>query len=438
MEEEKIVNSDEIVYKLPRFQSTFIDDEEPVVAIVAAKGSGKTFIGARFALKCIAEMPREQGLIMFNTLQQCRDVFRQEFKPVLEDLGWDYHFNEQQMVLKVFGDTIVHFRSAEPDAVKKIESIVYGWGWADEASYYPIDSLKTFTSRIRKGKALIRITSMPDEPDAFFYTFIETLVEQLGGELFEMSLADNPDRVFADRYEKYLRSMYFGAELERFLSGKRVSLSGEGAFIVNHNALEPVLYNKNDDIYLVWDFNAEFRAVSCWKMLGKHPDSKHPIIGCYASFKMSEDTVNDDAEWLCEHLKGHKGYIYLHGDASGDNRSAQTTESMWVTVRRIFRKYFSEKVRYIVPSRNPNVKDTIHCANWAFSNGLVLFDPSEKFTYASMSQVKLDKFGDLDKSIDYQNKTQTRTHHADTGRYMLYHVYRLLYRGGKGNRIFVV
>ena len=423
-----------VEYTLADYQDDFINSEKRIVSIIGAKGSSKTWSGARFALVQATKQRRAQGLIMANSRQQILDIFEQDIRPLLEDLHWPYSFNAQSLNVKLF-DSVIHLRSADPDAVKKIESIAYHWGWADEASYYDPETLKTFTSRIRKGKKLVRITSMPDEPDHTMYEFIERLTNDFGGELYEIGLLDNPDKEFVENYTKILKATYSGPQLERFLYGKRVSLEGQGLFGVQPEMRGEYPYDPEDPLLLSWDFNVEYRAVSAWQIIGKDA-SANDIIACVDSWQMKEPTVYDDAVKLCHLLKDHKNVVFLHGDASGESRSAQTTTSMWKMVRDVFQEHFDD-VRNVVPRKNPSVKDTIQCANWALQNNLVRFNRDERNVYMSLQAVRADKYGEIDKSIDYKNTTATRTHEADTARYAFWHYFQKVYPGRRGGYFIV-
>lgn len=421
---------EQVEYTLSTHQDDMINSNKRIVAIVAAKGSGKTFAGARYICRELSQQDGGQGIVMFNTLQQARDIFFQEVEPLLKELQWNYSFNGQSLNLHVF-NSIVHFRSAEPSALERIESVAYHWGWADEASFYDPAALKTFVSRIRKGGRRVRITSMPDEPDAFMYSFVENLVANLGGTLYELSLNDNVDKDFVESYTAILRSTYTGAQLERFLSGKRVSLAGTGIFATgSHHRVDDVALDPTQDIILSWDFNVEYRAVSAWQEIGKKPDGK-PIVACVKSWQMRGATVYEDAIALCKEFEKHKGTIFLHGDASGENRTAQTTDSMWKTIRDTFNKLL-KNIRYIVPKSNPPVKDTIQCLNWALQENLIQFRTDERNVFMSLSACKADKYGEIDKSIDYSANSTARSHEADTARYAVWHYYKHLYPGNRG------
>lgn len=384
-----------------------------------------TWSGVRFVAMQLSMQPNTQGLVMFNTRQQAEDIFRQEMEPLLQELNWPYEFNGKSLNMKSMG-SVVHWRSSEAGSVRNIESIVYHWGWADEASYYDPAALQTFASRIRKGLALKRVTSMPDEPDAYIYEFLE----RQPGPLYEISLDDNPDKEFRERYKRFLKSIYSGPELDRYLSGRRVSLEGMGLFAVEGQQRGEYGYDPDKPLMLSWDFNVEYRAVSAWQEVGKDSNSR-PIIACVKSWQMKGATVQEDAVELSRKFKNHRNVIYLHGDASGQARSAQTTDSMWKMVRKEFQAE-CENIRYIVPPKNPPVKDTIQCLNWGLREGLVKFDKEEKNVYMSLSATKADKYGEPDKSMDYKQNSKARSHEADTARYAVWHYLHQIYPGNRG------
>jgi hypothetical protein len=427
---------EQIEYRIASWQDDFISDCNKRVAIIAAKGSGKTWSGGRFVANQAVLQPNEQHLIMLNTLGQARDVFYQDIEPLLQELNWPYHFSPQYGVLKIF-DTTFHVRSAEKDSIKRIESIVYASGWADEVSFYDYESFKVFFSRIRVGKRLVRVSSMPDDPEHWIYT----MLDKAKFIIHEKSLYDNPDKEFVKNYEEILKAIYEGPQLKRYLSGERVSLAGLGLFNVHPSMKGEETVDPDMDIYLHWDFNVSYRAVSAWQQRGRDEKGR-PMVACVRSWQMKEKIVHEDAIALAKVFENHNGIIYLGGDASENKRSSQTTESIWQSVRRGFKEHFQEKVendsaytppsvRNIVPSKNPSVKDTIQCANWAFIQGLVSFDAGEKNVYSSLQAVKADKYGEIDKSGD-DSPGGAKTHESDTARYALWHFYKKLYPGGHG------
>ena len=54
-------NKSDVVTKLAPFQKVFVTSDERVVSIIAAKGLGKTFSGARFVCRMVIEEHGGQG-----------------------------------------------------------------------------------------------------------------------------------------------------------------------------------------------------------------------------------------------------------------------------------------------------------------------------------------------------------------------------------------
>jgi len=425
--------AEERVVRFKGYQSAFMRESNRVVCVFGGKGSGKTFVGAHFALSQIEQ--GRKGLILLNSYSQVRDIFVQSLEPLLKEFGYVYDGPGVAMNLVFNNGALVHLRSSDAEVIKRIESIEYDWGWADEASYYKHESLRTFVSRIRKGPRLIRITSMPDEPDAFIYRMADGLCEAGRGQIFEVGLDANPDESFVDSYTQILRSTYSGSQLRRYLDGARVSIGGTGAFQIPGEAVAAQSYDPNKPLILSWDFNVEYCAVSGWQEIGL-AETAHPIVACVRSWQLSEPTVYDSARSLVQELRSHRDLCILIGDASGSNRTAISTDSMWKGVRDIFYDSFGAMLRFQVPDSNPLVKDTVQCVNWALGKGLVFFDRDEKHVVRSLNAAKLDKYGDLDKTQDYKAEA-VRTHDADTARYALWYFFSRHYPGSK-NHYFIV
>jgi ABC-type oligopeptide transport system ATPase subunit len=395
------------------------------LAVIGGKGSGKTTVASLWCCSRIIHTGGK-GLITLNTNQQLRDIYEQNLKPLFSLIGM-VSYNKVEGVIHFENGSVVHLRSAEASA--RVEGIEYNWWWGDEVQDYDPDTLMLFRSRVRKEPMRIRLTGMPDDPDAFIYQYLE----KDEWTLHEINVRDNPDPVFAKLYEQILRETYSGEMLKRYLDGKRVSLTGTGLFVLNEDHKTKIKYNPDEDLLLSWDFNFEYRAVTGWQKIGVH-ESGHPMYGCVKSWQMKESTVQEDAVVLCEELKGHKSTITLTGDASGDNRTAQVTGSMWTGITRTFKDEFGSRLKVVIPRKNPNVKDTIQCVNWALNSMLMYFDTDEKNAYSSMVAAKADKHGELDKSSDHKTGG-AKSHEVDTVRYAIWYFFSKLYPQGKGRSL---
>ena len=459
-----------------------------VVSVIAAKGTGKTYIATCWAIKeSLHVQVGTIGLVTFTTQQQCRDVYEQFFKPIFEFMGLKdgihFFFNKSSMNLYYANGSIVHFRSAEESTLGRIETLQYTWWWGDECQAYTPRALKTFNSRVRKGLKRVRITAMPDEPSAFIYKF----VENIQAKQYELTLHDNPDKDFAKGYEITLRQTYTGAELDRYLFGKRVSLTGTGMFGLGMQHRSSLKFDRSKETTIVWDFNVEYCAVSFWQRGAK--TTKGQKAYCPLSFQLKQATAYENAMELVKFLLGVKkfdcpsptmgdlylgcvrsgfresyvkliydenedgngwnlkegtelvewgkitkeveGLIVLDGDASGDSRSTMAHGSEWTQVLKAFRDAFGSQVLYGVGKSNPSVKDTIECCNWALLAGMVEIDDVNAMNlYNSVVSCKYDKHGGIDKANDYKDGA-VKSHDADTFRYALWRFYKHQYAGAR-------
>lgn len=380
-----------------------------MIEVIGGKGSGKSTIGSLwFFQQCIHR--EGKGLFTLNTYNQMMKVYEEFLRPLFEKSHLIDSFNTKTGIMRLINGNEVHLTSAE--SAGNSESIQYDWWWGDEIQDYSFDALTTFYSRVRNEGFKIRLTAMPADPSSVIYSWLP----KAGFKLYEVNIFDNPDAKFAQRYHEQLLNVYqTKRERDRWIYGKRVSLTGIGIFNIDDDNIGDVQYNINNDIYFVWDFNVAYRAVTVWQVVGL--DNKgYPVIGCLKSYKMQEDTVAHDALKLAREWRRHAGRVFLHGDASGASRTAAASVTMWAQVHEVFKRVF-DGLRYIVPSSNPAVKDTIEVLNWGLTKKLVLFSESSRDAFMSVQAATADKYGEIDKSRDY-DANSTHTHLLDTVRYI--------------------
>jgi hypothetical protein len=322
----------------------------------------------------------------------------------------------------------IHLKSVE--TYKTAEGLEYDAWFADEFQDHSEEAVRVFHTRTRKARerSLFRIVGMPDDPLHFMYSYFA----ENGYTLNEISLYEHPSQEWIDYYEAELKKVYKGAELDRFLYGKRVSLTGVGAFTVSEiNQTHEDYYDQKQELHLVWDFNYEYRAVVVGQFINKN-------IEVIRSFQMKEATVEDDAVYLANYFANHQGAVYLRGDASGDSRSAQATESMWQKIRKVFVAKFGSRLRYAVPKSNPSVKDTIQLTKWALMTSRIRFNKNLASTaLMAVTAAKLDKYGEIDKSNDYKN-VAAKSHEVDVIRYLAYDLLNLEYHGINNRKGFFI
>ena len=100
----------------------------------------------------------------------------------------------------------------------------------------------------------------------------------------------------------------------------------------------------------------------------------------------------------------HEGEIWLHGDASGRNKtSSAVLGSDWEMIHRILGRHFEERVHDFVPRANPGVRDRVNCVNFLFEdadeNGHMVVSWDCPMTIRDFERVAVKKGtkGDIDK-----------------------------------------
>lgn len=393
------------------------------VAVIGGNGSAKsTYSFRHFARLCW----RRPGLFLITsgTADQAMKLYDQKLKTIISKMGLSRE-NNVKMIYELSNGSQIHIKSKEN--YKTAEGPEYDYWFADEFQDHSQEAAEMFLKRTRRSRenSMVRVTGLPDDPESWQYKFLE----DNHFVLHEISLYDHPDPDWIHYYEGVLKELFTGAKLKRYLKGERVSLTGIGLFSADETNKMDVEYDPDKDLYLCWDFNVEYRAVTAWQQVGLSDESL-PEYNCIESFQLKNTTTQVDAEEMCDYYRGHNADVILHGDASGENRTAATSDSMWRQIRGVFEHHFSGRVRYKVPDSNPNVKDTIQILNWALMKGLITFSDAANIAYRYLVAAKSDKYGEVDKSGDYR-EGGAKTHEVDTIRYLAWLIYDHHFPGTK-------
>lgn len=398
------------------------------LAVIGANGTAKTTYSFRMFARLAWRRPG-MFLITSGTTDQVGKLFDQKLRSIMNAMGLVKSDNVKK-IYELANGTKIHMKSREN--YKTAEGIEYDYWFADEFHDHSVESAEMFKKRTRKSRenSLFRITGLSDDPDHWQYDFFD----RNNIKLHELSIHDHPSQDWIDYYKPELESLYpAGPKRDRYVYGMRKSITGINLFNIKNDHKQPVEYDPEKDLYFCWDFNVIYRAVTVWQIQGKNENGV-PVLGCIASYQMNEATTYEDAQKLAAMWAKHKNRVFLHGDASGDNRTASTSETMWQQVQKAFKEQFSHQLRYIVPRSNPPVKDTIQCLNWALTNDLIFFDPSAAKAFRSVSAVKADRYGEIDKKMD-DSPDGANTHEADTVRYMSWHILHRHMPGAKSKKI---
>lgn len=152
-------------------QAEFLFATEKIVAYVGGLGSGKTHIGAFWAITQILQHPQGRGLIAANSYKQLESATLPKIFQLLQSFNIDYHYYSQSKILKLNLGGIpaeIHCRSLTE--YQDLRGSEYFWVWLDETRDTREEAFWVVLGRLRqtltKGDSVflpkLRITTTPD------------------------------------------------------------------------------------------------------------------------------------------------------------------------------------------------------------------------------------------------------------------------------------
>src|SRR5262245_35084658 len=323
-------------------------------------------------------------------------------------------------VAKLWNGSFIGYKSCEAPALKS-SGIGIDWAQFDEPP--PQRHYDEATIRVSGGRRL-RIfgtaTILPPEGhiETISWLYSVLIAPILGGArtdigLFTASIYDNP-YLEAEEITR-LESRYPVGSLQR-----RIRLNGEllpgvvgavayGNFSRGVHVRPQPLVSPYRPLRWCIDFNVQpFCSVVCQREPG--------LLRVHREVVVEEGSIED----LCEAFKrvypAHPNDVWIYGDATGGNRTAQTAKSSYVLILEHLRNYPS-RVRLKVPEANPLVVDRVNAVNVALRDELgaahLVIDPSCVELIADFEQVLSDPRGGIRKSYNLRDAYSKRTGTSD-------------------------
>ena len=462
---------DELIAKLaavqPNFegggQSQFLDllqfpSLEPigpkVVYLRGGIGAGKSFMGAWFACSRAILDPDSRGLISANDYSQletstlvalaefCRD-FRIPLEPCAsdaspEDSDWA-DLTAKRIAANRFcriGKAPVLVRSANKFAgtTKAAKEAGRGlqvrWFWGDEWSYVDHSAFNTVNGRLGRGPGVLEgigvITSSinKNSPYNWAYDLFDDPVRSDEVKALYRSIPLDTRENITNLGESYVRSLEasYTKELASIELRSEYCTTSKGVIFRDFNRERHVLYGDNaraltvdpsKPIHLSLDFNY---SPAC--AIAAQVSSADELLILREWYLEDSDTYElsaDICNWLDEQKLPKSPYIdnlYIYGDASGNQRSANSKQTNWQIVWNTLQEHgYRGKRRY--GKANPNIVDTINSCNIRLKGDAVYLHGSQCGELVKdLEQLKW-KGAEIDKS-DIK-----RSHLADTLRYLV-------------------
>ena len=219
-----------------------------IVAMIGAKGSGKTHLGSAFAFDQGQKYPGSLGCLISNSYSQTKDNGGKMLKLMANQLGYPCEFfnskkiDGQSMqslyVIELGGGKEFYVLVRSFDAVHKLEGIELDWLWVEEIQQAEMDAFKVVRSRVRgkNGNQAIFIAGMPEDETHWQYDLLPRVgaVEEekydrkpdaFRGILLEPTLYENEANV-PEGYISGLFEQYDEAMAKRYIFGRRTSMRG--------------------------------------------------------------------------------------------------------------------------------------------------------------------------------------------------------------------
>lgn len=130
-----VLPADEEVVDVLDHQADVLEASEPYLCLLTGLGAGKTWTGARWAVRNAVDYPLALGLVTANSYRQLHDVVVPELMRACDDFAIDYTWRKGDANLTLnLGDveSTILCRTTEATSVNKIRGVEVGWWWGDE------------------------------------------------------------------------------------------------------------------------------------------------------------------------------------------------------------------------------------------------------------------------------------------------------------------
>jgi hypothetical protein len=432
------------------------------VAMLGGKGSGKTMLFGGLHCYTVQRYPGCKLFLSAATYLQASESTAEKMIIVADMLGLKMKYREKMIIDRQKHSHVYHFtdfdsfvcvRSA--DNMDNIEGSEWDGGSADEIQLWTERKIKVAFARIRRNKRSIfrGVAGLPEDEQHWQYKFLK----DAEFDLWEIDTHENEHNL-VDGYIDELRSMYQGPEAERYISGKRASLTAMPVFTnyndeIHRKGKSKVIcsYDPYLRIYIVFDFNVAPTCVSVWQIKklkqrnleGYEVDTR--VLVQIDEFEEWRFGTEGACEQILERYADHKHGITVVGDASGNSRDTRNASQTDYTIiasklgsqmtdfalRRglIVNRKVGKKSKKKTTYDNPPVKDSIQLCNRLLirPDGTigVFFLPESRLESkgcgASVRNYKWDETGRVSKDVDkLSGRHISRTHFSDTFRYAVW------------------
>ena len=355
-------------YKLLKAQKEFLeiphDHSLDVVLYQGGFGSGKTFSGALLGILLCRKYPGIRGLVGAQTFPVVRDTTLVQYFEHLDNLGYrkgvHYEYIKTEAKLIFNNKSEVLFKYFEDD--KKLKSLNLGFVEIEEMSDVPESTFNMLLGRLRQAgipKYRLFGHTNPETTKGWIYkTFVENPKPN-----YRLIIAPTTQNIFLpDGFVDNLKQTY---DPEYF----RINVLGEfGDYCkglitkgFSKNNIKNINYQVDLPLHICCDFNVD---PMCW-ILAHKTDNK---VFFFDEVVLENTNTTYASEEFYSRYSSHKGDIIINGDASGDNRSANSEFTNYVIMKNKLAAFGFKNVSVQIKSFNPPIKNRVAAWNAKINN----------------------------------------------------------------------
>ena len=403
--------------------------------IRGGRGGGKSHIGAVMACTRAYFDPKSRGLISANeygqlesstlvVLAEVAEQFNIPLYPRGETVEETARMIAARRLCQIF-DAQVQVISASKfgGATAKVKQggrgISCRWAWLDEWAMADPVAMNVLNAALGRGRGSldgffwITSTIALNNPYNWCWEQFDNIERSDEKKAFYKStvLLSSDNKALPSDFVKTLEATYTDQMIAIELMGE-YAVTTEGvvfSYFDRAQHVKPQVRDKLYPLHLSFDFNRHPATATVSQNIG---DKIHILKEFYL---LNSDTFKlaiEVKEWVAAIAPF---YFEIHGDSTGSNRSANSTQSNWDIVNNEFHGMNFAR-RY--GKTNPPVIDTINAVNCLLKQNRIEVDSSCKELIKDFEQTKFDKNGGLDKKSDLM-----RVQVIDSVRYLCHDLY---------------
>lgn len=373
-------------------QMKFFSALEKYTCYSGGVGSGKTFVGAFWAVTQMLKYPNVTGLITANTHSQLRKACLPQIFEILNLLEIPFKYKNNEGVLEVAGRIKVYCVSL--DQYDNLRGIEAGWAWSDECAFYDVRAFDVLIGRIRDkaGPCQWKGTTTPN---GFNWLYDKFVAEPLKSSQVVFGSSRDNLRNLDSAYIDALYSQYDAKLAEQEIEGKFVNTTSGAVYHAFDRRYNLVKTNDAEKIIILGlDFNVHpLCGAFCYQADGRILVAQELYLENSNTFQAAKEIAKRYPTWR----------VKVVPDETGNRRKSSATR----TDHQIIKEAGFE----IIPFKNPAVKDRQNNVNRLLHHQHLLID--------SNNCPKLIK--DLE-ALTHENKDDMLSHVSDALGYVAWHL----------------